>query len=82
VHDAPGFEIGDDALDHGPDLIDLLVELFLPVEKTAAFRFLDRSDHAVADVSFIADPVSGVQSQENSGFVQAMAVVPAALNGV
>ena len=35
MHDAPSFEIGDDALDHSPDLVDLLVEFFLPVEKIA-----------------------------------------------
>ena len=82
VHDAPGFEIGDDPLDHGTNLPDLLVELLLPAEKIAEFWFPDRSDHAVAHVSLIAGPVGGLQSQENSGFVQAMAVVPAAINGV
>jgi hypothetical protein len=37
MHDPPSFEIRDDPLDHGTDLVDLLVEFFFPAEKFTAF---------------------------------------------
>jgi hypothetical protein len=32
VHDPPGLEVRDDLLDDVADLVDLLIEFFLPVE--------------------------------------------------
>jgi len=31
MHDSPGLEIRDDLLDDVADLVDLLIELFLPI---------------------------------------------------
>jgi hypothetical protein len=41
MHDAPGFEVRDDLLDDVADLVDLLIELLLPIQKFAAFRLLE-----------------------------------------
>ena len=61
VHDPPGFEVRDDLFDDVADLVDLLIELFLPMQQLAAFGLLEGGDHVVADVSLIAEPVPRVE---------------------
>jgi hypothetical protein len=38
VHDPPGLEVRDDLFDDVADLVDLLIELLLPIQEFAAFR--------------------------------------------
>jgi hypothetical protein len=66
VQDAPGLEVGDRLLDAIANLVDLFVELDLPIEKLAALRFLDGSVHALADVSFVAYRIGGIDHFEEA----------------
>ena len=82
MHDPPGLEVGDRLLDDVANLVDLLVEFFLPVQKLAMGGFPDGREHVVADVSLIADPVAGIKCQKDPGFTQAIGVVPASVDRV
>jgi len=77
VHDPPGLEVRDDLFDDVTDLVDLLIELLLPIQEFAAFRLLEGRNHVVADVSFIAEPVARVERKEDSGFAEAMIIMAA-----
>jgi hypothetical protein len=52
------------------------------VEQLAVRGFPDGGEHVVSGVSFFADPVGVVECDENAGFVEAVRVVPAALNRI
>jgi hypothetical protein len=80
VYDSPGLEVGDDLFDDVANPVDLSVEFFLPVQEIAVSGLLDGSDHLVAAVSFVAQPVAGIKCQENLGFTQAIRVVTPALD--
>src|ERR1017187_8985553 len=82
MHDPPGLEISYRLLDDVANLVDLPVEFLLPVQKLAMGGFPDRRDHVVSDVSFIADPVAGVNRQQDFGFAQAIRVVVVSINRV
>lgn len=43
---------------------------------------MNRILYSIVDVSLVPDPVRGIQRQEDPGFVQAMLIVPTALNRV
>lgn len=66
MHDPPGLEVRDDLLDDVANLVDLLIELLLPIQWFAAFRLPEGREHVVADVSFIAEPVARFD-REHSG---------------
>src|SRR5687767_3718170 len=80
VHDSPGLEVRDDSLDDVANLVDLLVEFPLPVQQVPVSGFLDRGEHVVADVPFVAHPVPRIQGQENAGLIQAVCVVAASID--
>ena len=40
MHDPPGLEVRDDLFDDVADLVDLLIELLLPIQELAAWGFL------------------------------------------
>jgi hypothetical protein len=82
VQDSPGLEVGDDLLDYPSNLVNLGVEFLLPVQQVAMWWFLDWRDHIVADVAFVAYPVSGIHTGEHGCLGQAVVVVPAAVDGV
>jgi hypothetical protein len=82
VHDPPGLEVSDDLLDYVADLVDVLTEFLLPVEKLAALGLPERRDHLMAYIPLVAYPVSGAKCQEHPGFVQAVAVVTIPVNGI
>src|SRR5947207_14075660 len=82
VHDPPVLEMRDCLLDHPADLVDLGIKFFLPAEQLAACRLLERSDHAVADVAFIADPVLRIERQQHARFAEAVIVMAAAVDRV
>jgi len=77
VHDPPGLEVRDDLFDDVADLVDLLVEFFLPIQEFASLGLLEGRDHVVAGISFIAEPVTRVERKEDSGFAEAMIIVAA-----
>jgi hypothetical protein len=41
------------------DLVDLLIELLLPIQELAAFGLLEGRDHVVADASLVAGQLRG-----------------------
>ena len=82
MHDPPSFEVRDDLLYDVADLIDLLIELLLPIQQFAAFRLPQGREHVVADVSFIAEPVARVGRKEHSGFSKAMVIMAASRDRV
>jgi hypothetical protein len=41
AHDPPGLEVRDDLFDDVVDLVDLPIELLLPIQEFAGFRFLE-----------------------------------------
>ena len=82
MHDPPGLEVRDDLLDYVADLVDVLIEFLLPVEKLAALGLPERRDHLMADIPLVAYPVSRGKCQEHPGFVQAVAVVTCPFTGV
>src|SRR3954452_10339517 len=61
VEDSPGLEVRDDLLDDPPSLVDLTVVFLLPRVQFPARRLLVRCQHAVTHVTFVADPISGIQ---------------------
>ena len=61
MHDPPGLEVRDDLFDDVTDLVDLLIELLLPIQQLAALGLLEGRDHVVADISLIAQPVARVE---------------------
>lgn len=75
-------EIGDRLFDGIADLVDLGVDFLLPVEEVAVSGLFDGSEHVVADVAFVAQPVLGVVWQKNLGRAQAVRVMPAARDRV
>src|SRR6202046_2475804 len=82
MHDAPGFEVCDDPFDHGADLVDLLIELFLPVQQFAGLWLLDRRDHVIGYIPFVPDPDGAVKEEKRHGNMQAMIIVPAPFDRV
>ena len=61
VQDPLRLEVGDRLLDDIPDLVNLGVELLLPVEEVTIDGLLDWREHAIADVAFVAHPVLGTR---------------------
>ena len=82
MEDSPGLQVRDRLFDSPTDFVDGGVELFLPVEKLAVWWLFDGSDHAEADVAFVADPVAGVDPVEDAREAQRGAVVAATIDGV
>jgi hypothetical protein len=77
VCDLPGLEVRDDLFDDVTDLVDPLIELFLPIQEFAVSGLLKGRGHVVADISFIAEPVARVERKEDSGFAEAMIIMAA-----
>jgi hypothetical protein len=82
VHDSPGFKVGDDLLDQVANLIDLGVEFLLPVQEITVDVLSDGSDHVVADVSFVSDPVARIERQKNTGFTETIRVMSTSIDGI
>ena len=61
MHDPPGLEVRDDLFDDVADLVDLLIELLLPIQELAALGLLEGRDHVITDISLIAQPVARVE---------------------
>jgi hypothetical protein len=52
-------------LDHVPDLVDLRIDLLLPVQQLTSRWLLEGRYHPVSDEPLVADPVAMVSIQEN-----------------
>ena len=77
MHDSPGLEVRDDLFDDVTDFVDLLVELFLPVQQVSVSGFSDGGEHVVADIPLVAHPVLGLTGQD-ARFIQAVGVMATA----
>ena len=58
-------------------LLNLRVELFLPVEQIPMGRLAEWHDHTEPDEAFVADPTVVGESVEGVGFTYAMSVMAA-----
>src|SRR4051794_22698960 len=82
VQDSPGLQVGDNLLDNPPDFVDLAVVFLLPRRRLPVRRLLVRCQHAVTDVPVVADPVSRLERDQDTGVIQGNGVVARSVDGI
>src|SRR5690349_10919132 len=82
MEDSPGLQVRDRLFDSPADFVEGGIELFFPVEEFAMRWLSDRSDHAQAEIAFVADPVAGIDLVQNARTAQRRTVVAATFDGV
>jgi hypothetical protein len=65
VHALPRLQMRNLLLDDPANLVDLTIELLLPLRQHPSGWFLERGYHAVADESFVSDVVNRVNTVKN-----------------
>lgn len=81
VERPPGLEFGDGLFDFVADLVDVGVELFLPVDEVVEDRFPDWVDGVGSEVALVGEPSPGKFSVKDSGGAQCGGVVGRSLTG-
>ena len=82
MEDSPGLQVRDRLFDSPADFVEGGLELFFPAEEFTVRWFSDRSDHAEAEIAFVADPVVGIDPVQNARTAQRRTVVAATFDGV